>query len=62
MKVSRVLEEVWRWKDEVARDTEDMTVSQQIVYFRQANDRLAKKTGQQLHLPPKRKKNRADRL
>ncbi len=62
MKVSKALEEVWRWKDEVARETKDMTVSQQIAYFRQAGDRLAKKTGQQLHLSRRRKEKRADRL
>ena len=43
MKVSKALEEVWRWKDEVAQETKGMTVSQQFAYFRQAGDRFAKK-------------------
>ena len=50
MKVSETLQEVWRWKEEVARDTKDMSMSEQIAYFRQANQRLAEKTGKKLNL------------
>ena len=41
MKVSRTLQEVWRWKEEVARETRDMSMSEQIAYFRKAGQRLA---------------------
>jgi hypothetical protein len=50
MKVSKTLQEVWRWKEEVARDTKDMSMSEQIAYFRQASQRLAEKTGKKLDL------------
>ncbi len=50
MKVSKTLQEVWRWKEEVARETKDMSMSEQIAYFRQANQRLAEKTGKKLDL------------
>lgn len=50
MKVSKTLQEVWRWKEEVARDTGDMGMSEQIAYFRQASQRLAEKTGKKLEL------------
>jgi hypothetical protein len=50
MKVSKTLQEVWRWKAEVARDTKDMSMSEQIAYFRQASQRLAEKTGKKLDL------------
>jgi len=50
MKVSKTLQEVWRWKEEVARETKDMSMSEQIAYFRQASQRLADKTGKKLDL------------
>ncbi|MHC4176943.1 MAG: hypothetical protein ACYSWU_05525 [Planctomycetota bacterium] len=58
MKVSKALEEVWRWKDEVAREIEGMTSAERVAYFRQAGQRLAEKTGKKLDLPragPRRK-------
>ena len=51
MSVSKMMKEVWRWKEEVARDTKDMSMSEQIAYFRQAEQRLAEKTGKKLDLP-----------
>lgn len=51
MKVSKTLQEVWRWKEEVARDTRDMSMSEQIAYFRKAGQRLADKTGKKRDLP-----------
>jgi hypothetical protein len=51
MKGSKALEEVWRWKEEVARETEHMTAAERIAYFRQASQRLAEKTGEKLDLP-----------
>jgi hypothetical protein len=51
MKVSKTLQEVWRWKEEVARDTKDMSMAEQIAFFRQADQRLAEKTGRKLDLP-----------
>lgn len=51
IKVSKTLEEVWRWKEEVAREIEGMTAEGRIAYFRQANRRLEEKTAKKLHLP-----------
>ncbi|MBN2577560.1 MAG: hypothetical protein JXB10_01030 [Pirellulales bacterium] len=51
MSPSKMLEEVWRWKEEVAREVENMTRDEQLQYFRQALQRLAEKTGKVLHLP-----------
>ena len=51
MKVSKTLQEVWRWKDEVAREIEGMTGAERVAYFREANRRLAEKTGKKLDLP-----------
>lgn len=50
MKVSKALQEVWRWKEEVAREIEGMTAAERIAYLRQANQRLAEKTGKKLDL------------
>ena len=53
-----MMEEVWRWKDGVARGTEDMTVPELVAYFRNAEQRPAEKTGKALNLrrrvPPQR--------
>jgi len=51
MRTSKALQEVWRWKEEVSRETKNMTTSQRIAYFRQANQRLAEKAGEELRLP-----------
>jgi len=45
------MQEVWRWKEEVARDTEGMNVQELLAYFRQSEQRLAEKTGKPLNLP-----------
>jgi hypothetical protein len=46
-----MLEETWRWKEEVAREVDAMTRDEQIRYFREAGKRLAEKTGKPLKLP-----------
>jgi hypothetical protein len=51
MKVSKSLQEVWRWKEEVARDTEGMSVQELLDYFSKSAERLEKKTGKKLDLP-----------
>jgi len=51
MKVSKALREVWRWKEQVAREIDGMTAEQRIAYFRDAGRRLASKTGRGLKLP-----------
>jgi hypothetical protein len=49
---NKTMEEVWRWKDEVARKTEGMTIQELLAYYRQAEQRLANKTGGgAIHLP-----------
>jgi hypothetical protein len=45
MSVSRMMEEVWRWKEEIAKEIEGMTSQERIAYFNQAEERLAEKTG-----------------
>ena len=45
------MQEVWRWKEEVARETEGMTARELIAYYRNAEQRLAEKTGKTLELP-----------
>jgi hypothetical protein len=45
METSKMMEEVWRWKDEIAREIEGMTSQERIAYFRQAEQCLAAKTG-----------------
>ena len=45
MEVSKMMEEVWRWKEEVAKETEGMTTQELLAYYRQAEQRLAEKTG-----------------
>ena len=50
MKVSKMMEEVWRWKEEVAEETKDMTSEELIAHFRQAGQRLAEKTGKELNV------------
>ncbi len=40
-----MMQEVWRWKEESARETEGMTSEELIAYYRQAEQRLVEKTG-----------------
>ena len=59
MKVSKMMEEVWRWKEEIAKETEGMTSEERIAYYNQAERVLTEKTGGgKLNLrrpvPPKR--------
>ena len=42
---NKMMQEVWRWKEEVAKETAGMTAQEQIAYFSQAEQRLAEKTG-----------------
>jgi len=42
---NKAMEEVWRWKEEIARETENMTVQELLAYYSQAEQRLAAKTG-----------------
>lgn len=45
------MKEVWRWKEESARETASMTAQELIAYYRQSEQRLATKTGKKLELP-----------
>jgi hypothetical protein len=45
MSVSKMMEEVWKWKDEVAKEIEGMTSQERIAYFNQAEQQFAEKTG-----------------
>ena len=42
---NKMMEEVWRWKEEVARETENMSVQELLAYYSQTEQRLADKTG-----------------
>jgi len=42
---NETMEEVWRWKDDIARETENMTVQELLAYYSKAEQRLAEKTG-----------------
>jgi hypothetical protein len=49
---NEMMKEVWRWKEEVAKETEGMTAQEQIAFFSQSEQRLAEKTGRgKLNLP-----------
>jgi hypothetical protein len=61
MPSDKIMQEVWRWKDEVARETEGMTSEELMAYYRQAEQRLVEKTGgKELNLrrpvPPQRRR------
>jgi hypothetical protein len=61
MTVSKMMEEVWRWKEEVAGEVEGMSSQERIAYYNQAEQRLAEKTGKEkLNLrrlvPPQRQR------
>ena len=45
MMVSKAMEDVWRWKEEVAKEIEGMSSQERMAYFRQAERRLVEKTG-----------------
>lgn len=51
MSVSKSMEAVWQWKEEIAQEIKGMTSQERIAYFRQAEQRLAEKTGKKLELP-----------
>jgi hypothetical protein len=42
---NRMMEEVWRWKEEVARETENMTAEELLAFYAKSEQRLAEKTG-----------------
>jgi hypothetical protein len=50
MSVNKTLEEVWRWKEEVARDTEGMSMEEELAFFRQSRERLARKIGRTIEV------------
>jgi hypothetical protein len=45
MRPSKMMEEVWRWKEEAAEETAGMTTEELIAYYAAAEQRLAEKTG-----------------
>ena len=51
MPSEKIMTEVWRWKEEAARDTKDMTSEELMAYYKNAEQRLAEKTGKKLKLP-----------
>jgi hypothetical protein len=51
MSFSKNLEEVWRWKEEVARDTQDLSEEEQLAYFRRISRQFLEKSDPPLELP-----------
>lgn len=51
MPSEKIMTEVWRWKEEAARETKDMTAEELVAYYKNAEQRLAEKTGKKLELP-----------
>jgi len=52
MPSDKMMEEAWRWKEEIAKETEGMSSQERIAYFRRAEQRLVEKTGgKKLNLP-----------
>jgi hypothetical protein len=51
MAISKNLEEVWHWKDEVAQETENLTSEEQLEYFRKACRDFLNKSIPPLELP-----------
>jgi hypothetical protein len=45
-----MMEEIWRWKEEVAREIEGMNVEQRIAYFRNGLQRFEEKIGKKVEL------------
>jgi hypothetical protein len=50
MFVNKTMQEVWRWKEEVARDTEGMSMEEELAFFRQSRERLARKIGRKIEV------------
>jgi hypothetical protein len=50
MPTNKMMEEVWRWKEEVARHIEGMTVEQRIAYYRTGLQRFEEKVGKKIEL------------
>jgi hypothetical protein len=44
---NKMMQEVWRWKDEVAKETEGMTTQELLAYYDQAEQKLVEKTGKE---------------
>ena len=50
MRVSKAVEDVWKWREAVHQKTKDMTLDEQIAYFSGACKRLEEKTGRKVNL------------
>ncbi len=42
---SKAVEEVWKWREEIAEEIKDMTPKEQVKYFNEAGRELCKKYG-----------------
>ena len=52
MKVSKALQDVWRWKDEVYQETKDLSGEELVAYFRAARERFERESGVRLRVVP----------
>ena len=55
MKVSKAMEQVWRWKEEVYQDVKDMDQTQRLEYYRKAAEEMEARMGKKLPRPPARR-------
>lgn len=44
---NKMMEEVWRWKEEIAKEIEGMSSQERLAYYNQAERKLAEKTGKE---------------
>ncbi len=51
MGFNKMMEEVWRWKEEVAKETEGMSPQELFAYYKRVERQSAEKTGVKLDLP-----------
>ena len=58
MTVSKAMEQVWQWKQEVYEETKGMSLQEELAYFRDAQRRLEEKVGAKLTLPHARRAGR----
>jgi hypothetical protein len=51
MAINRNLETVWHWKDEIARETEELSAEEQLEYFHRVSREFLGKAVPRLELP-----------
>ena len=60
--VSEAQRRVWKWREQLHQETKDMSLEEQLRYYRQTMKRVEQKTGIKLCLPSGRTKGKRKRL